>query len=239
MKWVSDRTGRFAERPHYDPQELDSECEAIITAFLRARYGRVSYPITTNDLTVLLEQEVSDFDLYADLSEEGDDVEGVTDFVPDRTPKVRIDRRLSEQPRRENRLRTTLTHEFGHVKFHNFLWTDASKQMSLLGKDAVNSSPKCRRDSILNANPIDWMEWQAGYVSGAMLMPVTAIRNIAQEIISNHGRYAPLGVSSPAGRALIEKVQTAFHVSQDAARVRLAKLGLIADHPPTSLTLGI
>jgi hypothetical protein len=25
MKWVTDRTGRFAQRPHYLPEELDAE----------------------------------------------------------------------------------------------------------------------------------------------------------------------------------------------------------------------
>ncbi len=49
-------------------------------------------------------------------------MEGVTDFCPGEKPTVRIAHQLSEEPRRENRLRTTLTHEYGHVKFHAFLW---------------------------------------------------------------------------------------------------------------------
>jgi len=38
---------------------------------------------------------------------------------------VKISRELSADERRENRLRTTLTHEYGHVHFHNFLFDPA------------------------------------------------------------------------------------------------------------------
>jgi hypothetical protein len=78
MKWVKDKTGRFPHRPHYLPVELDAECETLISDFLRARYGKVEYPATTSDLTVLVEGFVDYLDLYADLHAEGADVEAVT-----------------------------------------------------------------------------------------------------------------------------------------------------------------
>jgi hypothetical protein len=28
MRWVTDRTGRFPQRPHYEPEELDAACFA-------------------------------------------------------------------------------------------------------------------------------------------------------------------------------------------------------------------
>jgi hypothetical protein len=31
VKYVPDRTGRFSQRPHYEPKELDRECENIRT----------------------------------------------------------------------------------------------------------------------------------------------------------------------------------------------------------------
>jgi hypothetical protein len=39
MKWVTDKTGRFAKRPRYLPEELDGECERIILEFLKERHG--------------------------------------------------------------------------------------------------------------------------------------------------------------------------------------------------------
>ncbi len=64
-RWVSDSTGRFAKRPHYSPEQLDSECERVISEFLQGRYGRVAFPIGTDDLTVLLERDVEDLDSSA------------------------------------------------------------------------------------------------------------------------------------------------------------------------------
>ena len=154
MKWFPDKTGRFPERPHYEPQELDYACEGIVSAFLRRRYSSITYPIDTNDLVILVEQEAASLDLYADLSEEGDNVEGVTDFSPPGKPSVRIDYRLSEQTWRENRLRTTLTHELGHVKFHHSLWAAKAQQMLLFESSALGASAQCKRESILSS-------WQA------------------------------------------------------------------------------
>lgn len=106
MKWVADRTGRFAKRPHYLPEELDTECEQVITRFLKDKYGNAEFPVKTDDLAVLIEQKAS-IDSYADLSEEGDDVEGVTEFRPGKRPMVKIASFLSAASNMENRLRTT------------------------------------------------------------------------------------------------------------------------------------
>jgi len=54
MKWVPDKSGRFAKRPHYLPEDLDDECECIISAFLQQKYGKVEFPVRTDDLTVLI-----------------------------------------------------------------------------------------------------------------------------------------------------------------------------------------
>lgn len=105
VAWVPDRSGRFPKRPHYTQQELDRECEAIVGRFLREKYGKVEYPLTTNDLTILVESFCSDVDQYADLSAEGADVEGMTEFFPDIAPKIYISERIATDERRENRLR--------------------------------------------------------------------------------------------------------------------------------------
>ena len=34
MKWVKDKTGRFPQRPHYLPEEIDDECERVVRDFL-------------------------------------------------------------------------------------------------------------------------------------------------------------------------------------------------------------
>jgi putative transposase len=45
MKWVRDKMGRFSQRPHYLPEELDTECERVILAFLAKKYGKAEFPV--------------------------------------------------------------------------------------------------------------------------------------------------------------------------------------------------
>ena len=80
VRYVRDATGRFSQRPHFRPEELDRECENIIAKFLKDKYGKAEFPVTTDDLTLLIERDTDDFDSYADLSVYGNDVEGVTEF---------------------------------------------------------------------------------------------------------------------------------------------------------------
>lgn len=150
MKWVQDKTGRFPRRPHYLPVEIDDECERLIRAFLNKRYGKVEFPVKTDDLTVLIEEK-ADLDLYADLSDEPGEVEGVTEFVPGNWPVVKLSSLLS-QGRIENRLRTTLTHEYGHVHFHQFMFDDVQIQSpSLFPRHEKIHTNKCRRENIVGA----------------------------------------------------------------------------------------
>ena len=123
MRWIRDHSGRLPLRPHFEAGEIDRECEGLLRSLPGRRPGAPVYPLTTDDLTVLVEAVTDDLDLYADLGAEAPDAEGVTDFFPGRRPRVRIARALSESARREHRLRTTLAHELGHVQLHACLWT--------------------------------------------------------------------------------------------------------------------
>jgi len=235
MKWVTDRTGRFARRPHYLPEELDAECERVILAFLNKRYGEAKFPIKTDDLTIFIEEQ-ADLDSYADLSGEGEQVEGVTEFLPGKRPVVKIAEGLNAS-HLENRLRTTLTHEYGHVHFHRFMFEDLeSASPSLFAQAHEAQGNKCHRDNIVSAAERDWMEWQAGYACGAILMPVTALVEAVQHFrTENNLLYGNLSLQSEPGQRLITGVASAFQTSRDAARVRLLKKGVLTD-PGTQRT---
>lgn len=230
MKWVKDKTGRFAQRPHYLPEELDLECETLMSAFLLDRHGRVQYPVSTDDLTVLIETQVSDLDLYSDLSAEEGEVEGVTDFFPGgKRPKVRIARRLTEDQRMANRLRTTLTHELGHVKFHAFMF-DAPRSGLLFEPPSLQMTNKCKRDNMLEARQTDWMEWQAGFACGAFLMPSTALNQTVRALFDrSDAPVIAMQPSSAEGQFLITTLTERFGVSRDAARVRLLQKGILTE----------
>ena len=218
MKWVRDTTGRLPERPHYTPDELDRECEALLAG--RRTLG--TYPLTTDDLTVLLEAHTSNLDLYADLSADGPGVEGVTEFATDGPPRVRISAALSVSPRSAHRLRTTLAHELAHVRFHSFLWSGGGFR-----------GVRCLRDSIARPRGADWLEWQAAYASGAILMPITALQRAIAD--TGGGGPKPLYSRFDAARRLVRHVARTFDVSETAARIRLTHAGALTDEVPTAL----
>ena len=225
MNWVRDRTGRFQWRPYFDQGEIDVQCEDIVARFMKSRVGSLSCPISTDDLTVMIEQDVSDLDLYANLSEEGRGIEGVSEFHRRKKPSVRIAKYLSQEASRKNRLRSTLAHEYGHVVFHGFLWT--------LEGDGRRSNarrrppPRCRRARIVVAPQSDWMEWQAGYASGALLMPITRLAELVAESLHGWGLSRRVQADTDRHKVLIGRVAHAFEVSKDAAKTRLHKLGFV------------
>jgi hypothetical protein len=227
LRYIADKTGRFAKRPYYENDELDFECEQIITAFMREQLGEVRFPVSTDLLTKLIERDAEDLDLYADLTLEGPDVEAVTEFHSGRKPRVKVTSELSERVQHEHRLRTTLSHEYGHVKFHAYLWELASQAPRLFPEPALQATQKCKRDTILDASQVDWMEWQAGYVCGALLMPKTEVTKIVSTYFRTRGILGTISVNSAVADDLQTLVAEAFEVSREAARVRLLKLNLL------------
>lgn len=210
------------------PEEIDVECERVILDFVRRRYGKIEFPIKTDDLTILIEEK-ADLDSYADLSSEGIEVEGMTEFTPGRRPVVKISHSLSA-PNMENRLRTTLTHEFGHVHFHNFMFDVDCKSGSLFPSQDVGHTNRCNRESITGEAQTDWMEWQAGYACGAMLMPTGALTETVQSFRRDKNlQFGNLALHTETGRQLVAVVSSTFQTSRDAARVRLLKRRFLTD----------
>ncbi len=225
--YVPDKTGRFARRPHYEPKELDRECEGIVGTYLKEKYGKAEFPISTEDLTVIIEREVETLDQYADLTGFGPKVEGITYFQPGRRPRVAISQNLSLDDNRATRLRTTLAHEYGHVHFHAYLWESEPPGPDLLKSNPRASMQVCYRDTMLDAAMSDWMEWQAGYVCGAILMPASRLRQLAGEFLEEKQHFGAMAPDDSRVPELIERVRGRFDVSGDAARIRLLKLGVL------------
>jgi Zn-dependent peptidase ImmA (M78 family) len=223
------RDGRFRQRPFYTDGELETECESIGAQLLKTRHGVVRYPLSTDDLTVLIEAEADELDLYADLRSDDGVVEGVTEFRAGRKPRVLINKRLSESNRFINRLRTTLAHEWGHVHFHSLLHNGAQSPNSLLfeGMAPQAANPVCKRVESVPAVS-DWMEWQAWYAAGAVLMPKNAVNSLVGDVQA---------AKKDAPQQLVTRISTQFQVSRDAARVRLTRLGFFdSDHSIRDLT---
>lgn len=234
--WSIDKSGRFPQRLFLRAAEIDRDCERLVTAFLQERHGEVRLPLSTDDLTVLVEQHSSSLDQYADLSEEGDDVEGMTCFLPSQLPQILISAQLTEQANRQNRLRTTLAHELGHAFYHRAVFDHVFAAPPHMF-EAARAEPRtvCKRDSMMGTTEFDWLEWQAGYVSGAILMPAQQVRRSVGDLLRDHGIHGAAVIGTAPAAEAERHVMASFQVSGEAARVRLRKLGLLAESegPPT------
>ncbi len=80
---------------------------------------------------------------------------------------------------------------------------------------------------MIDAHESDWLEWQAGYASGALLMPISALQRVTERFFDQHEISGPLNLADAPGQALVSYTQKKFQVSADAARVRLLKRGYL------------
>jgi hypothetical protein len=236
MRYVRDLTGRFPERPHFEPAELDAICDRAILDHVDQCGRKLEYPISSDLLETLIEAHAASLDLFADLSGEGADVQGVTDFFRGKRPRVRIDAGLANDKNREVRLRTTLAHEFGHVHLHDALFQANDARLDLFAGTAGKAAQvgqrelaRCKRETIVDALPSDWMEWQAGYVCGALLMPRRKMRELVHGRMREARQTDELELGSDLGRRIVAEVIERFFVSGDAARVRLKVLELAVE----------
>ncbi len=219
MKMIPDRTGRFRQRPYWESSELDERGEQTITAFLRERYGFDRIPVPTEAFTLLIERDAADFDIATDLSDDTYETFGVTLFHRGGKPTVKIARELWEQRGRSNRLRMTLAHEYGHLMLHTWLYD----------KYAIADGPqRCYWKDLLPTNRVvDWAEWQAGYVGGALLMPESFLRHAANAYFRSHSPGMSVSRETREASELAQRIALTFEVSPEAATVRLNQLGFL------------
>lgn len=224
IRWLADPTRRFSRRPHYSQDEIELMCEDLIASYFEVRKRPRELPLTTSTLSKILEQHAEHCDFSRDLSPFGDDVEGLTRFRQDRKPVVYISAKIRET-KYSRRRRMTMAHELGHVRLHDVLFQD-SPAMELFA-DLNESTPTyCKRSTIARGG--DWMEWQASYAAGAILMPSAQLRAVLDEESARLGVVGVLQHDDVRSYLLANTVCAAFDVSGEAARVRLLQKGYIA-----------
>jgi Zn-dependent peptidase ImmA (M78 family) len=221
-RFIPDPVGGLSWRPYKSEDEIDTECECLLRQFLALPLlTPMPLPITTDLLTVMIEEHAQQLDLYADLRE---NIEGLTTISSTTRPTVRINRQLSANPARVNRLRSTLAHELYHVVFHAPYYQEQCKQGGLF----TNAAPliTCSRNTILSAKKVDWREWQAAYGAGALLMPGTSLQQVLRDHSDAYG-LPPYAEASQEAEAIIALIATRFAMSREAVAVRLRQKGVV------------
>ena len=95
---------------------------------------------------------------------------------------------------------------------------------------AARGPHRCYWQSLLpTERVVDWFEWQAGYASGALLMPESFARRAVGAYFQNRSERPPIVGGSPEAPALCRRISLAFDVSVEAATVRLKQLGYLTE----------
>lgn len=171
-----------------------------------------------------------------------------TDFIPVYNPQkneaeyvhadkgtVIIDSMLLEK-NQEHRYRFTLAHEAaGHGVLHSSL-LKSKENNSVSGSNehnwlqCTNKTVQAGKAVAGEKSSIDWMEWQANSLASAVLMPRLSIRNVLKNCDiyeMNDPDYAC---------CIILHVAQLFNVSEQAALIRLQKLGYITSEQGNSVS---
>lgn len=218
MKFATDPTRRFSRRPIYDRDEIEQMTEDLVRKFAEERRREVAYPLDDADLSSIAEYVSRDYDENADLRSVGTDVEGATKFTPPSKPTILISKFIGNS----NRRRMTIAHEIGHAYLHAFLF-DLDRGMDSFLKYDEKAPIYCHRNTIFKG--YDWLEWQAAFAGGALLMPRPLVRERLErlEVRPNF----PVQQDEAAAHIVIETLSRYFNVSQDASRIRLLQLGYL------------
>lgn len=216
-------------KPDFQPaKRMETLAQNTILAHLSSRRSENPFPVTTDDLTTLIEKHVDELDVYADLSALGEQIEGVTLFRSGQRPIVRIAAELNEALS-VHRLKSTLSHELGHVLLHDPLFQQKS-QGALFG-DAGQAQQVSFRDGFGRAEG-DLFEYQAWFMCGAFLMPISALTESVRSVADRGNHYSEIWQESQLGQQVIAEVSTSFGVSSQLARIRLLKAQLITENEP-------
>jgi Zn-dependent peptidase ImmA (M78 family) len=203
---------------------MEQITEELVQKFSGERGSNLAYPISDADLSSLAEYVSKDYDENADLRRVGQDVEGATKFAPPSKPTILISKFINST----NRRKMTIAHEIGHAHLHAFLF-DLDLGMESFLKYAARAPIYCNRETIYKG--YDWLEWQAAFAGGALLMPRQLVRDRIDRLELRP--TFPVYEGESAARIAIEAVSKQFSVSYDAAKTRLSQLGYLR---PTDTT---
>lgn len=156
------------------------------------------------------------------------------EYISAKAGTVIIDNSLLEESQ-EHRYRYTMGHEGGHDIFHKGYFSYNKNQVTMFDN---TSEPMIQCRAVpLNGNnkPVsqwddkDSMEWQANYLSSALLMPKSMVIKLIQSLPSKEGIFRNI--------TYVSEVVKTFNVSWQAAGNRLRCLGIIKENIPAESTI--
>lgn len=156
-----------------------------------------------------------------------------------RSGNIIIDNSLLEPDIPEGRLRFTLAHEAAHWILHKEIFKDKAYRREFARSEDVAVRDINREDGSLTIKsniktPQEWIEWQADYFAGSILMPEKIFKYEFYRILTKDlGLFKPYlfldnqQCNKENYDYTILNLSNRFKVSKLATRVRLYKLNLL------------
>jgi hypothetical protein len=181
-------------------KRLERAADSLLAEFSEATSRPISIPIPIEEI---LERHLG-LDLYfEDLAvKEGPGVLGAT-YARDREVSVDLSIEPELNPGTEGRCRFTIAHEIAHWRLHD---------------PNDNSAPMlCTKDGKTKKPP---REFQADFFAGCLLMPREFVVREWDDVCAVKERHLGFDASNEMARR--------FDVSEQAMRIRLKELGIVA-----------
>lgn len=158
------------------------------------------------------------------------------EYISAKARTVIIDNNLLEEDQ-EHRYRYTMGHEGGHDIFHRGYFSYDPNQLSLFDSPA-EPMIQCRAVPVNGkTKPVsqwddrDSMEWQANYLSSALLMPKRMVIKLIKSLPPENDFFR--------NATYVQEVVSTFNVSYQAAEYRLKELGLIKFGSPSIIEFSL
>jgi len=235
--------------------DIDVYAEALVSDF-KPELLKIPGPMPIEEFIELYLNLKVD---YKNLSDDGNTLgmitfnDGYVEVYDDRNNKelleveagtIFIDNALIDDEYQHGRCRFTFAHEPGHWIFHRHMYTINKKQTSLFDFDHEIQTVchKCLKKHVGHmskqnyfSTDEDWREWQADYFASALLMPKKSFKVAVEDCMSKQKiSVDAFRVKSPGemffpSRQIIVNLAQLFDVSNQAAALRMYKLGYISD----------
>jgi hypothetical protein len=223
MKSVRSKSGPFSERPHFEPNEIDSTCADELR-----KQGL--YPNSPEAIRIdrFVEKRFGVVPQYQELP---DGVLGYTKFNREGVEAIVVAAALDAGGGKvaERRIRTTLAHEAGHGLLHAYLFALDEKPLHLFAADTHSDHQILCRDvqgEERKARTYDgrWWEFQANRAMGGLLCPRTLVHEALKPFLVPRGSLGTVTLDEKRREGAIRTLAEILDVNPIVAKIRINEL---------------
>jgi hypothetical protein len=223
MRTFRSKSGPFAERPHFEPIEIDRICaDELRKAGL--------YPNSPEAIRVdrFVEKRFGVVPEYENLP---DGVLGYTKFSKRGVDAIVISAALDAETSTaaERRVRTTLAHEAGHGLLHAYLFALDEKPLHLFDADSHSDHQILCRDvqgDERKSRAYDgrWWEFQANRAMGGLLCPRELVHEALKPFLVPRGSLGNVTLDEKYREGTARTLAQIFDVNPIVAKIRINEL---------------